>query len=204
LPVLLLIAGPNGSGKSTLVASAAGQSVLKQLGLNPADMLNADEQAAMLAGHGPVTPDISLAAAIDIDTALDRAIGEGRPVAVETVLSSDKYVRRVDAASAKGYAVVMVYVCVADEDLNVARVRSRVMDGGHDVPEDRIRGRRQRSIDMLDHFIPKLDALYVFDNSFTEGGPVLIARKLSADTPVEILVEGAIADLERILRRHVA
>lgn len=43
----------------------------------------------------------------------------------------------------------MYFVCTSDPDLNVKRVANRVLEGGHDVPEDKIRERYERAIAVL-------------------------------------------------------
>ncbi len=52
-----------------------------------------------------------------------------------------------------------------DPAINVERVKLRVSQGGHDVPEDRIRSRYDRSIGLLDDACASADRAYVFDNS---------------------------------------
>jgi hypothetical protein len=66
-------------------------------------------------------------------------------------------------------------VALATVDLNIARVRTRVEAGGHDVPEAKIRERWQRSHDNLVSLLPLLDELLVFDNS--DIPPLLVAQK---------------------------
>src|SRR3954453_19934714 len=58
---------------------------------------------------------------------------------VETVLSSDKYRQRVLNARAIGFSVTMVYVTLRSPELAVKRVKQRFENGGHGVPEDKIR-----------------------------------------------------------------
>ena len=50
-------------------------------------------------------------------------------------------------------------------ELHIARVRSRVAKGGHDIPEARIRERYDRSRLNLIHLLPKVTELRVYDNS---------------------------------------
>ena len=69
----------------------------------------------------------------------------------------------------------MIYVLLGTVERQIARVRGRVADGGHDVPEDRIRARRTRSFVQLAWFAEQVDRLLVFDNSSAE--PMLIASK---------------------------
>ena len=62
----------------------------------------------------------------------------------------------------------LVYVTTVSPDLNVERVRQRVLSGGHDVPEDRIRSRWDRSMINLTWFAQRADRALVLDNSGVE------------------------------------
>lgn len=162
-PTLLIVAGPNGSGKTTLVRSG----VLSRLLDLPAVSINADDFAKELADGGQPTDDQSLQAARMADTVLDREIAAGRSVMVETVLSSDKHRDRVTTARSAGFHIVLVYVSVQIADLNIARVKTRVAMGGHQVPNERILARRARSHTMFHWFAEAADRVFVFDNSTT-------------------------------------
>jgi predicted ABC-type ATPase len=50
-------------------------------------------------------------------------------------------------------------------ELHMARVRSRVARGGHDIPDEKIRERYDRSRINLIELMPRLTELRVFDNS---------------------------------------
>jgi predicted ABC-type ATPase len=61
----------------------------------------------------------------------------------ETVFSHPSKRQLVEAAIDTGY-LVSLHVVMVPEGLAVARVAQRVRDGGHDVPEDKIRSRYLR------------------------------------------------------------
>jgi predicted ABC-type ATPase len=54
---------------------------------------------------------------------------------------------------------------LASPELHLARVRSRVTAGGHDIPEEKIRERYDQSRANLIRLLPKLTELLVYDNS---------------------------------------
>ena len=60
-------------------------------------------------------------------------------------------------------------------DLNVERVRLRVAKGGHAVPENKIRERRERSFKQMPWFLDQADFALIYDNS--GASPKLIGRK---------------------------
>ena len=50
-------------------------------------------------------------------------------------------------------------------NLNVERVRLRVLRGGHNVPEDKVRSRYANSLAQLPWFLEAADRAHIFDNS---------------------------------------
>jgi predicted ABC-type ATPase len=66
-------------------------------------------------------------------------------------------------------------VLTRSAEINVARVKKRVLGGGHDVPEEKIRERYRRALALLPELVKVCDFLAVYDNSLDEPG--LIFRK---------------------------
>ncbi len=165
-PVLVIVAGPNGAGKTTIAHLGPGGILREFFGNQPVLRLNADDLARRLEAAGARPSDeTNLFAARETDAALARAIDERRSVVVETVLSSDKYRPLLNAARAASFIVVLVYVCLRSPTLSRQRVRQRVAKGGHGVPDDRIAPRWARSLDNLEWFGLRADAVFVYDNS---------------------------------------
>lgn len=63
------------------------------------------------------------------------------------------------------YRIISIFVGTESADINCARVKQRVSEGGHDVPEDKIRSRYNKSMDNLPLLAECSDELYVYDNS---------------------------------------
>jgi len=109
--------------------------------------------------------DANLQAVIRIESWLYSSVDAYQSVGVETVLSSSKYRQLITAAKAKGFFIHLVYVYLRTIELNIERVRLRVEKGGHSVPEDKIRERRERSFDQLGWFFDNADFVDIIDNS---------------------------------------
>jgi predicted ABC-type ATPase len=84
---------------------------------------------------------------------------------IETVMSSPDKIALLEKAQALGYRTYLYYIATADPAINVSRVRSRVQQGGHDVPEDKIVSRYDRSLRLLMEAISHAHRAYIFDNS---------------------------------------
>lgn len=96
---------------------------------------------------------------------LERAITERLDYAFETTLGGNTISGLLEHALSAGLEVRIWYVGLASADLHVARVRSRVSRGGHDIPEEKILERYDRSRLNLIRLLPRLTELLVYDNS---------------------------------------
>ncbi|WP_165443271.1 zeta toxin [Acinetobacter ihumii] len=83
----------------------------------------------------------------------------------ETVMSHISKVEFLAQAKAQGFRTYLYYVSTIDPDININRVQYRVSQGGHHVPENKIRTRYVRSMDLLMDAIDASDRAYIFDNS---------------------------------------
>src|SRR5260370_40288429 len=101
---------------------------------------------------------------------LERAIDEGKDFAFETTLSGNTIASLLKEAITRGIAVRIWYLGLESPELHIARVRSRVELGGHDISEAKIRERYARSRTNLIELQPNLTELKIFDNT-EEGDP---------------------------------
>lgn len=171
-PALWIIAGPNGSGKSSAYGMASVDQPSGSIWI-----INPDLLAKRIADHEFMEPvAANLAAVQRIEAWLDASIDAHQTIGVETVLSTPKYRRLVEHARARGFGINLIYVFLDSVELNIERVRTRVLKGGHDVPEDRIRVRRGRSFDQFGWFCEAADRVDVYDNSGARPQLVLTKR----------------------------
>lgn len=83
-------------------------------------------------------------------------------------MSSPDKVELLRRAQSKGYRTYLYYIATEDPAINIARVRNRVEQGGHDVPLEKIVSRYWRSLDLLLPAIRAANRAYIFDNSGAE------------------------------------
>lgn len=155
-----LVVGPNGAGKSTFVE-------LVLAPLRPGvTFVNADVIAAARWPDDPSGHAYDAArVAADTRAAL---ITAGLPFIAETVFSHASKLDLITRAQAAGYTVTL-HVLLVSEQMSVQRVAHRVLAGGHDVPEEKIRGRYARLWPLVADAITRVDLAHVFDNSRLDG-----------------------------------
>ena len=128
---IVIVAGPNGAGKTTFA-----REFLPNEAHCP-DFINADLIAA---GLSPFNPE---AAALRAGRLMLEEIGARvaglRSFAFETTLSGLGYARQIPRWRQRGYFVKLVFLCLPDAEMAVARVAGRVAQGGHSIPEAVIR-----------------------------------------------------------------
>lgn len=164
-PGLVLLAGPNGAGKSTLYQTRVSPSFAGPF-IN-ADLIQRDElrDASMQASYR--------AAAIASERR-SKLLDARKSFATETVFSHPSKLNIIADAKARGYIVIVMHVGVDDPDLSVARVRGRTEEGGHDVPEEKIRARYDRGLPLIRQAVLRADRGMVFDNSTLNEPPRLV------------------------------
>jgi predicted ABC-type ATPase len=82
----------------------------------------------------------------------------------------------LEKARSLGYRTYLYFIATEDPQINIARVKSRVQLGGHDVPADKIVSRYARSLDLLLPAIRQSSRAYLFDNSRHGGEHLWVAE----------------------------
>lgn len=165
-PTLALIAGPNGAGKSTFY-----ETVVKPRFKAPfinADIIQRDELQ---------DPDL-MASYRAGKIAAERhgeCIGAGKSFVTETVFSHPSKLDLLKTARAAGFRLVVFHLLLESADLAVARVAQRYSEGGHDVPEDKVRARFQRNGTYIREGVLMADRGAVYDASGLNTAPRQLA-----------------------------
>ena len=134
--VLYLIAGANGSGKTTLANELLSEEELT--------FLNADEIAKKLSPTD--IEKVRITAGKELFNRLNACVQEGKSFALETTLSGSLYVKIIEELRQKGYITHLVYVFLDNPDMCIERIKTRVKEGGHYIPDEDVRRRYNRSI----------------------------------------------------------
>lgn len=155
---LYIIAGPNGAGKTTFA---------REFLPNYADCKNFVNADLIAQGMAPFSPETAALRAGRMMIAEIQSFAKKRvSFGFETTLSGRGHIALVRELRSKGYAVQLFFLWLKSVDLAISRVRERVARGGHDVPEQTIRRRFDRSTrNFLLHYRELADIWMFFDNS---------------------------------------
>jgi len=161
---IFVLAGVNGAGKSSIGGAA--------LQARKVPYFNPDLAARTLLDTNPtLTQETANAQAWEMGRAgLERALAEGLNFAFETTLGARTIPDMLLAGARKGAQVHIWYAGLASPEKHIERVKERVIAGGHDIPEDKIRARYVSSRANLIRLLPHLASLRVYDNSI-DGDP---------------------------------
>jgi predicted ABC-type ATPase len=173
---LYIIAGCNGSGKTT-----ASFTVLPEM-LDCQEFLNVDEIAR---GLSPLNPD---KAAIEAGRLLlgkiDKFISNHIDFAFETTLASKSYANKIKVAKQNGYQTTLIFFWLDTVDLAIERVKTRVLEGGHNISTPVIIRRYYAGLkNLFEIFIPICDYWMIFDNSRL---PSTLIAEGSSDNDIKI------------------
>jgi len=147
-PRILVFAGPNGSGKSTITKG------LPLCGI----YVNADDIKRL-------SQCTDMEAVQEAERIRQMLLNRHKDFTFETVLSTDRNLELLRQAKKQGYEIYAVFVLTSHPSINVRRVKSRARAGGHDVPEDKIISRYEKSLRNLTLLVRIADHTRVIDNS---------------------------------------
>jgi predicted ABC-type ATPase len=151
-PIIVAIAGPNGAGKTTFFHA--------HLALSGLPFVNADVLAAEIA--------VDPYQAARLADALRRSlVARGESFVFETVFSDPvgERIAFLEDVVKRGYFVVLCYIGLSGADQSLERVAMRVLQGGHDVPDAKLRSRFPRTLANLKAAMQWLPHVLIYDNS---------------------------------------
>ena len=181
MPNLYVISGCNGAGKTT-----ASYTVLPEI-LDCEEFINADEIAR---GLSPFNPDkVAIEAGRIMLAKINEFLKKGIDFAFETTLSSKSFFNTIKKAKENGYEITLLFFWLDSVELAIERVKTRVAEGGHDIPEKVIRRRYYSGIkNLFDLYLPVCDYWMITNNS----------------TPnLELIAEGNYKTITKIENNHI-
>lgn len=150
-PLIIALAGSNGAGKSTFYDSYLADGGLR--------FVNADELSASL---GMLPYD-----AAELAASLKRELVSQRESFIFETVFSDPVGEKVDQLAlyeGLGYTVVLIFIRIESPEESIKRVVMRACQGGHDVPDEKLRARFARTQANLHRAIQRLPHVIVYNN----------------------------------------
>ncbi len=163
-PNCTIIAGPNGAGKTTFALEFLPQ-------INCRVFLNADMIAAGLSPFRAEEKQFEAGKLFLRE--IEQSIQKRENFAFETTLSGKSHLSRVSRMLEDGWRVELIYLWIPGVTASLNRVRQRVRQGGHNIPEKDIRRRYAKSLkNLLDHYAPLCSEVKCIDNSTKDRRPI--------------------------------
>lgn len=141
-PTLLVISGPNGAGKSTHIQTMLPEAFDGIVSFDR-DSTRVGFEAELQAQGVPKNEQVARATRLMESKLKERmveAINSHSHFVLETPLSHPDYWRYIDMFDNAGYQVQLNYLCLDKISDCIGRVEQRVLEGGHYVRPDTIKG----------------------------------------------------------------
>lgn len=185
---LYIIGGCNGAGKTT-----ASYTILPEI-IECKEFVNADEIAK---GLSPFQPEkVAFESGRIMINRINELLNEQVTFAFETTLATRSYRNKILKAEKQDYVITLLFFWLNNVDLAKERVKMRVKEGGHNIPEKIIERRYYNGIyNLFDIYLPIIDGALIFDNSF--GKHELIAHRMGTDS-LEIVDQNKFKKLKSI------
>ena len=153
----ILFAGVNGAGKTTLYQTDRYYREIPRI--------NMDEIVRSF-GSWKDSKDVSRAGMMAVRMLKDY-FDRGISFNQETTLCGKSVICNINKAHKLGYQVILYYVGVDNVEIAKERVRERVQNGGHGIPEEDIERRYSESLANLKVVLPICDRTILFDNTYS-------------------------------------
>jgi predicted ABC-type ATPase len=160
-----IIAGPNGAGKTTFANE------FLPIEAECLNFINADLIAQGLSPFQPIK--MAVEAGRLMIQHINECVRRNESFAFETTLSGKGYIKKIRDWKAQQYEIIIYYLKVPTAEFAIERVKLRVSQGGHNVPEQDIIRRFERSwINFKQIYKTLADSWIVFDTSGNQ--PVIL------------------------------
>lgn len=162
-----IIAGVNGAGKSTIYG------IIKDK-YNGSIYINPDIIAARI--NQDVEKAHFEAGKISVQL-IKECIKNKESFVQETTLSGRSTIKFMQKAKQQGFSIDVTYIGLNSPEKAKQRVQNRVLNGGHNIPENDIERRYKGSLENLNEAIKLCDTITIYDNSDRKYEAILEKEK---------------------------
>jgi len=115
----------------------------------------------------------SYEASILTDFLRQELIKSGSKLSFETVMSHPSKIDTLRFSEQNKFKNYLYFISTESVEINKSRVKERVINGGHPVPEHKIEERYYRSLQLLREAIKSTHRTFIFDNSESKSRLIL-------------------------------
>lgn len=151
-----LFAGVNGVGKTTLFNAMNGN-------VKKSFRINSDEIVREIGKWDSETDQVK-AAKIAVGLR-NECMEKGNSFNEETTLTGKTILKLIDKVREKNYKLHLFYVGVGSPDISKERIKKRVADGGHHIPDEIVDKRYKESLKNFEKILKEFNNVVVYDNS---------------------------------------
>lgn len=177
-----IIAGPNGAGKTTFALQ-----YLKEI-TGCENFINTDMIAQ---GLMPLNPSEALfeAGVISLKR-VNRHIERNEDFAFETTLSGRTTIHLLNRLRSEQWRIVLFFLWIPSPEYSLQRVKERVRQGGHDIPEATIFRRYPRLMqNFIERYRQLCDEIHCYNNSGKKPEIIFIQNKNGTDIKDPVIYE---------------
>ena len=157
--ILYIVAGPNGSGKSTLIVNCYKQKLID------VKYINADIFVKTIFNNIKDEKEKNYRAMYYTIDKVKSCLNQNQSLIYETVLSHPSKLEIINEFKEKGFKIFSIFITPNDPNINIERVKKRVNEGGHNVPQNKIIERYYRSNKLKNDLKLISDEYYEIDNT---------------------------------------
>ena len=199
MPSLYILAGPNGAGKTTFYQTAVQEEFIsKALPFLNIDLITKNELGGYTATNF-----------VKAEALYRERIGDllrhKRDFMIESNLARDSEYNWIEKMKQSGYDIVLYYLCTDyPDDVHVKRVKERVAEGGHDVPDNIVHHRYKMSLLYLKTNLHLFTEAHLIDNEETAKVSAVLhkGKIVLKNTPVPDWVQQTLSIIERLEKRR--
>lgn len=159
MPVLTIFAGINGAGKTTLYKYER-----KFVGIDLGERINPDEIHAARVKVWKDYASVVKSGRIAINK-IRHCIARKISFNWETTIITGTTLKFLREAKEAGFLIQLNFIGVQDVNLSLERIKQRVAKGGHDIPEEIVRGRFKNQFRHIPEALKYVDNALFLDNS---------------------------------------
>lgn len=170
MKTLIIIAGPNGAGKSTTSAAH-----LEQFGITAFDFDKEYYSKWAQFDFDPLVGQGVRDSTADLFIELQqKAIRENESFSFETNFNNaNLLLPHINRFREKGYQVDLIFLYLDSPEHAIARVKQRVANKGHNVPEEQILERYRMGLEVLDSHFEEFDYITLFKSDDNNMYPLI-------------------------------